>query len=140
MAAVVRRLVLVGAGRECYWPIPMKPFLHLLAVVFILAGAAPLSHAAPPPKESTDFEGSIKAISATSITVQGPKGTKVFRIYPGTVFGQRAAKQLSDFTVNEKVRVVFSEAAGKAQAENIRNPDEDKKPGAKKAKAGKNNK
>jgi hypothetical protein len=117
----------------------MKMFLHLLAVVVILAGAAHRSHAALPAK-STEFEGSIKAITEKSITVQGAKGTRVFVIYPGTVFGQRAAKTLSDFTVGEKVRVIFSEAAGKAQAENIRNPDEDKKPAAKKGKAKKKNK
>ena len=128
------RRALAGTRQGCYQTVPMKPFLHLIAVVFILAEAVPRSHAALPAK-STDFDGTIKSITRTSITVQGPKGSRVFAIYAGTVFGQRAAKSLSDFTVGENVRVIFSEAAGKAQAENIRNPDEDKKPAAKKAPA-----
>lgn len=111
----------------------MKSFLHLIACIFILASAVPRAHAELP-KKNTEFDGSIKAITESSITVENPKGTRVFAIYSGTVFGQRAAKKLSDFTVGEKVHVVFSEVRGKAQAENIRNPDEDKKPGAKKKK------
>jgi hypothetical protein len=117
----------------------MKPFLSLLAVVFILIGATPRSLAALPPK-STEFEGSIKSITDSSITVQSQKGTRVFAIYQGTVFGQRASKKLSDFTVGEKVHVVFSEAGGKAQAENIRNPEEDKKKAPNKGKAKKKKK
>jgi len=114
----------------------MKSFLHLIAVIFILASTTLRTHAELP-KKNTEFAGSIKAITGSSITVESPKGTRVFAIYPGTVFGQRAAKKLSDFTVGEKVHVVFSEAGGKAQAENIRNPEEDKKPGDKKKKKNK---
>lgn len=114
----------------------MKSFLHLIAVIFILTSAMPRARAELP-KKNTEFNGSIKAITESSITVQSLKATRVFAIYSGTVFGQRAAKKLSDFTVGEKVHVVFSEVGGKAQAENIRNPDEDKKPGAKKKKKNK---
>jgi hypothetical protein len=111
----------------------MKTFLPLLAVLVSLFTATPRSQAALPPK-STDFRGLIKSINDTSITVTSPKGTRTFAIYKGTVFGQRASKTLADYTVGESVIVIFSEAAGKAQAENIRNPDEDKVKAAKKKK------
>ena len=88
-------------------------------------------------KKNTDFEGSVTAISDTSVTVQGPKGTRIFAIYPGTVFGQRAAKKLADFKVGDTVHVVFSEVGAQAKAENIRKPADDKKKPAAKAKAAK---
>jgi hypothetical protein len=112
----------------------MKTSLRCIATVLFLFAAAPFSNAALPPP-STEWEGTITSINATSVAVQSPKGTKVFAIYPGTVFGQRAAKKISDFKVGDNVRVVFSTAGSQMKAENIRNPEADKKPAAKKPKA-----
>jgi Cu/Ag efflux protein CusF len=110
----------------------MNRTLQLLAAVLFLA-CTPSSPGAPM-KKNTDWEGSVAAISDTSITVKNPKGTRVFAIYPGTVFGQRASKKLSDFKVGDTVHVVFSEVGAQAKAENIRNPEQDKKPAQKKGK------
>ena len=87
------------------------------------------------PAPNTEWDGLITAINPTSVAVQSPKSTKVFVIYPGTVFGQRAAKKVSDFKVGDKVRVVYSSVGTQTKAENIRNPDDDKKPGPKNGKA-----
>ncbi len=112
----------------------MKSILSLLAAfVFILGTSAP-SHAKPAPRPF-DFEGDITTITATSVTVKGPKGTRTFAIHSGTVFGQRAKATFADFKTGEHVIVVFSEEGGKAKAENLRNPADDK---VKAAKQGKN--
>ncbi len=113
------------------------PLCLFLAVLSWFIGA-PSSMAAKPAKQAaaTQFDGSIAAISDKSITVKGATGTKSFTIHPGTVFGQRAAKKFSDFNVGDNVRVVFTTDLGQLKAENIRNPDDDKKPGKKKGKAG----
>ncbi len=111
----------------------MNRSLRILAVALFSFGAAPFSRGAMP-APSTEWDGVIAAINPTSVAVQSPKGTKVFAIYPGTVFGQRAAKKVSDFKVGDKVRVVFSSVGTQTKAENIRNPDADQKPGQKKAK------
>jgi hypothetical protein len=115
----------------------MKTPLCLILSVLLLFIGAPRSVAAKPAKQApaTQFDGTITTISDTSITVKGATGTKSFTIHPGTVFGQRAAKKLSDFKAGDNVRVVFTTDLGQLKAENIRNPDDDKKPGKKKAKA-----
>jgi hypothetical protein len=111
----------------------MKSLLSLLtAFVLIFATSAP-SHAKPAPRPF-DFEGDITAITATSVTVRGQKGARTFAIYPGTVFGQRAKATFADFKTGEHVIVVFSEEGGKAKAENLRNPADDKVKAAKKGK------
>jgi hypothetical protein len=102
------------------------------AVVLFLLAASPSSGALPKP--ITDWEGSVTAITESSITVQNPKGTRIFTIYPGTVFGKGGRKKLGDFKVGDIVHVVFGEQMGKARAENIRHPSEDKKPAPKPAK------
>ncbi len=109
------------------------PRCFIAAILFLFA-AAPVSPGALPPP-NTEWDGAITAINPTSVAVQSPKGTKVFAIYPGTVFGQRAAKKVTDFKTGDKVRVVYSTAGTQTKAENIRNPDDDKKPGPKKGKA-----
>ncbi len=116
----------------------MKTPLCLLVAVLSWFISAPLPVAAKPAKQAsaTQFDGSIAAISDTSITVKGAAGTKSFAIHAGTVFGQRAAKKISDFKVGDNVRVVFSTDLGQLKAENVRNPDDDRKPGKKKGKAG----
>jgi hypothetical protein len=104
----------------------MKPLLPFLAAVaFLLVTSVP-SPAKPLPK-AIDFQGTVTAINDTSVTVQSPKGTRVFAIYPGTVFGQRAKGKLADFKPGDTVIVVFSDLAGQVKAENIRNPADDKK-------------
>ena len=113
---------------------PMKTPLCFIAVLLFLFAATPFSHGALPPP-NTEWDGVITAINPTSVAVQSPKGTKVFAIHPGTVFGQRAAKKVSDFKTGDKVRVVYSTIGTQTKAENIRNPDDDKKPGQKKGKA-----
>jgi hypothetical protein len=111
----------------------MKFILSLLtAFVLIFATSVP-SHAKPGPRPF-DFEGDITAISESSVTVKGQKGTRTFAIHPGTVFGQRAKATFADFKSGEHVIVVFSEEGGKAKAENLRKPADDKGKGAKKAK------
>lgn len=113
----------------------MKLLSSLLAIVLFLFAATPRAAGALP-KINTDFEGSVTAISDTSITVKNPQATRTFVIYPGTVFGQRASGKLSDFKVGSTVHVVFGESLGQAKAENIRNPaaDKKKKPAKKKKK------
>lgn len=111
----------------------MKTSLRIFAAVLLLLAAAPSSHGVQPP-QNIQWDGVITEITATSVTVKSPKGSKVFAIHPGTVFGQRAAKKISDFKAGDNVRVVFSSAGGQMKAENIRNPDGDRKPAAKKAK------
>ncbi len=111
----------------------MKIPLFFITAILCLLAAAPISRGAVPPP-SIEWDGTISAIDAKSVAVQNPKGTKVFAIYPGTVFGQRASKKISDFNVGDHVLVIFSTAGTQTKAENIRNPDADKKP-AKKPKA-----
>jgi hypothetical protein len=117
--------------------VPMNRILQVLAAVLLLFAAAPFSRGAQP-APNTEWNGVIAAINATSIAVQSPKGTKVFAIYPGTVFGQRASKTISDFKVGDKIRVVYSTVGTQTKAENIRNPDDDRRPPQKKAKAAAN--
>jgi hypothetical protein len=112
----------------------MKSLLTLLAAALILLSASISSSAKPAPRPF-DYDGTITAISETSVTVKGAKDTRTFAIYPGTVFGQRAKAAFSDFKTGEHVIVVFSEEGGKAKAENIRNPADDKAKGAKKKNA-----
>ncbi|MEO6741363.1 MAG: hypothetical protein ABIP20_14020 [Chthoniobacteraceae bacterium] len=109
----------------------MNFIVSLLATVILFLTAS-LSQAKPAPKPF-DFEGDITAITATSVTVKGQKGTRTFAIYPGTVFGQRAKATFADFKAGEHVIVVFSEGGGQTKAENLRNPADDKVKGAKKA-------
>ena len=104
----------------------MKTIASLTALILLLLGSPGLCAAAKP-KKSTDFEGAVTAIDETSVTVKSGTATKTFVIYPGTVFGQRAKGKISDFKVGETVHITFSEEAGKAKAENIRNPADDKK-------------
>jgi hypothetical protein len=115
----------------------MNRTLRILAAVLLFFSTAPFSRGAQPAPD-TEWNGVITAINATSIAVQSPKGTKVFAIYPGTVFGQRASKTISDFKAGDKVRIVYSTVGTQTKAENIRNPDDDKKGGQKKAKAAAN--
>jgi hypothetical protein len=91
----------------------MKP---LLAALFLAPAAA---IAALPPKP-TDYKGTVVEITPHAITVQGKIGTRVFRIYPGTVLGKGARQKLSDFKPGTPVTVVFSEITGIVKAENIR--------------------
>ena len=114
----------------------MKSSLCFILSIILSFAAAPFSDGALPPP-ITEWEGTIAALNPTSVAVQSPKGVKVFSIYPGTVFGQRAAKTIADFKVGDKVRVVFSTVGTQTKAENIRNPDDDKKPALKKGKAAK---
>lgn len=114
----------------------MKNSLSFIIAILLTFAAAPFSDGALPPP-ITECEGVIAALNETSMAVQSPKGVKVFAIYPGTVFGQRAAKKISDFKVGDKVRVVFSTVGTQTKAENVRNPDDDKKPAQKKGKAAK---
>ena len=111
----------------------MKSIVSLLATVAIFFVTS-VSSPAKLPAKATDFQGAITAVTETSVTVKNPKGTRVFEIYPGTVFGQRAKGKFSDLKPGENVIVVFSEAGGKAKAENIRNPADDKKKPVAKAK------
>ena len=104
----------------------MKTIASLIALVLLLLGS-PSLHAAAKPQKSTNFEGAITTIDETSVTVKSGTATKTFVIYPGTVFGQGAKGKISDFKVGETVHITFSEEAGKAKAENIRNPAADRK-------------
>lgn len=108
----------------------MKTSLCFIAAVLFLFTIASFSHGALP-APNTQWDGAITAISDTSVTVKSPKGTKVFTVYPGTVFGQRAAKKISDFKVGDNVLVVYSSVGSQLKAENVRNPADDKKPGKK---------
>ena len=112
----------------------MKTLSHLLTLVLLLL-CPPIRSIAAPVQRITDWEGAITLINETSIKVKSAKSEKAFAIYPGTVFGQRAKGALSDFKVGDTVHVTFSEVGGQAKAENIRNPENDrKKPAAKKKK------
>jgi hypothetical protein len=103
----------------------MKPAISLLAIVVCFLSSS-LPAPAKPPARPYDFPGTITAISEASVTVKGEKATRTFAIYPGTVFGQRAKATFADFKTGENVIVIFSEEGGKAKAENIRNPANDK--------------
>lgn len=112
-----------------------------LLVILASFAAAPLSLAAPLAKQAkaafaaaTQFDGTITAISDKAVIVKGAAGEKTFAIHQGTVFGQGAKKKLADFKAGDHVLVIFSTAAGQLKAENIRNPDDDRKPAAKKPK------
>ncbi len=98
----------------------------LLTLIF----ASSFAHATLPPKP-IQYEGKVVAVTATAITVQGKIGTRVYQIYPGTVFGRGNKSKLANFTPGTPVIVVFSDVGGLMKAENIRNPDLDKKPAAK---------
>ena len=111
----------------------MKIRSLVIALILSLFAAAPFCSAALP-LPSIEWNGTIAAINEKSIAVQNPKGTKVFAVYPGTVFGQRAAKKISDFKVGDHVLVIFSTSGTQTKAENIRNPDADMKPAPKKPK------
>lgn len=106
----------------------------LLAAIVIFLVASSTSSQGAMLQTVTDWEGTVTAISDSSITVQNPKGTRAFSIYPGTVFGQGGKKTLAAFKVGDIVHVIFGQNMGKDRAENIRHPSEDKKP-APKAKA-----
>ena len=112
----------------------MKTIASLVTLVLLLLGS-PLRSIAAPVQQISDWEGTVTLINETSITVKDAKSaTKAFAIYPGTVFGQRAKGALSDFKVGDTVHVTFSEVGGQAKAENIRNPENDRKKPAKKKK------
>ncbi len=105
----------------------------LAALVLVFVTALPAAAKPAPLARPDDFEGDITAISEASVTVKSTKGARTFAIYPGTVFGQRAKASFADFKTGEHVIVVFAEEGGKAKAENIRNPANDKVKGVKKA-------
>ena len=111
----------------------MKTLTCLLTLVLLLLGS-PLRSVAAPVQQITDWEGAVTLINETSIKVKNAKSEKAFTIYSGTVFGQRAKGALSDFKVGDTVHVTFSEVGGQAKAENIRNPENDRKKAAKKKK------
>jgi hypothetical protein len=111
----------------------MKTLIFTItAFVFLLLSSVSSPGKLPP--KSTEFQGTIATINEASITVKSAKGTRAFAIYPGTVFGQRASGKLANFKPGDPVIVVFSESAGQTKAENIRNPELDKKKPAKKKK------
>ena len=93
--------------------------LRLAAILILLTFVA---QGALPPK-ATDYAGTVVAVNEQAITVQGKIGTRVFQIYPGTVFGKGARQKLADFKPGSQVIVVFSEMAGVSKAENIRTPE-----------------
>ncbi len=101
----------------------MKLRHHLPALLLITHFA----HAALPPK-AIQYEGTVVAATATAITVQGKIGTRVYQIYSGTIFGRGNKSKLENFTPRTPVIVVFSDVGGVVKAENIRNPDLDRKP------------
>lgn len=112
----------------------MKSLIPLFATVVFLLTMPFASQAAA--LKSPEVQGTIASISATAVSVKGPKGVKSFAIHPGTVFGQRAAMTIADFKVGDNVIVIYSEQSGKVRAENIRNPAMDKvKPAKKKGAA-----
>jgi ribosomal protein S1 len=104
----------------------MKSLRISLAALLLFLVAPSASDAKLPPK-TTEFEGTIASINETGVTVKGPKGTRSFTIYPGTIFGQRAKAKLSDFKPGDPVLVVFTDVGTQAKAENIRNPELDQK-------------
>ena len=87
----------------------------LLALAFLTTAAV----AALPPKP-TDYSGTVVAVTPQAITVQGKIGTRVFTIYPGTIFGKGGREKLAGFKPGGHVTVVFSEITGIVKAENIR--------------------
>ena len=124
----------------------MKTSLSLLVTIASCLATAPLVLAAAPanknPKAAqaalvaaTQFDGTITAISDKAVIVKGATGEKTFAIHQGTVFGQGAKKKVSDFKAGDHVLVIFSIGGGQLKAENIRNPDADRKPAVKKPKA-----
>ena len=111
--------------------------LRIAAILAVLILAAP---AALPPRP-TDFAGTVVAATEQAITVQGKIGTRVFQIYPGTIFGKGNKQKLADFIPGTPVIVVFSEMAGVSKAENIRtNTPPKPKPGQTKPGGGKKKK
>jgi hypothetical protein len=107
--------------------------LRLVAFLFVLTLVA---RAVLPPK-ATDYAGKVVAVNEQAITVQGKIGTRVFQIYPGTIYGKGGRQKLADFKPGSPVIVVFSELTGVVKAENIRTeeppkPKPPKKPNGKK--------
>jgi hypothetical protein len=102
---------------------------HLLLSLIL---ATSFAHAVLPPK-AIQYEGKVVTATATAITVQGKIGTRVYQIYPGTIFGRGNKSKLANFTPGTPVIVVFSDVGGVVKAENIRNPDLDRKPAPKPA-------
>jgi hypothetical protein len=105
----------------------MKTSLCFLTAILSICATAPRSIASKPAKAAqaavlaaTQFDGTITAISDTSVIVKGATGEKTFAIHQGTVFGQGAKKKLADFKAGDHVLVSFSTAAGQFKAENIR--------------------
>ena len=124
----------------------MKTSLSLLIAIASSLAIAPLSLAAAPAKTNpkaaqaalvaaTQFDGTITAISDKAVIVKGATGEKTFAIHQGTVFGQGAKKKVADFKAGDHVLIIFSIGGGQLKAENVRNPDDDRKPVAKKPKA-----
>jgi hypothetical protein len=103
-------------------------------IAFALWFSLAMAIAGLPPKP-TDYAGTVVAANEQAITVQGKIGTRVFPIYPGTVFGKGGRQKLADFKPGTPVIVVFSEITGIVRAENIRTAEAPKpknaKPGAK---------
>ena len=108
---------------------------RIAALLAVLILAAP---AALPPRP-TDYAGTVVAVNEQAITVQGKIGTRVFQIYPGTIFGKGNKQKLSDFKPGTPVIVVFSEITAIVKAENIRTntPPKPKPPQKKPAGTGK---
>ena len=125
----------------------MKTSHCFLIAILSICATAPRSIAAKPANPAkaaqaaqiaaTQFDGTITAVSDKAVIVKGATGEKTFAIHQGTVFGQGAKKKLADFKAGDHVLVIFSTAAGQLKAENIRNPDDDRKPAPKKPKAAK---
>ncbi len=97
---------------------------HLLLALILATSSA----RAVMPQKPIQFEGAIVSVTATAITVQGKGGTRVYQIYPGTIFGKGNKSKLADFTPGTQVIVIFSDVGGVVKAENIRNPSLDPKP------------
>lgn len=80
----------------------MKTSLCFLTAILSICATAPRSIAAKPANPAkaaqaavlaaTQFDGTITAISDTSVIVKGATGEKTFAIHQGTVFGQGAKK------------------------------------------------
>lgn len=125
----------------------MKTSLCFLIAIPFICATVPICAAEKPATSgkaaqaalvaATQFDGTITAISDKAVIVKGATGEKTFVIHRGTVFGQQAKKTLADFKAGDHVLVIFSTAAGQLKAENIRNPDDDKKKPVKKKPAAK---
>jgi hypothetical protein len=100
--------------------------LRLVALLLTLT----LTASAELPPRPTDYAGTVVAVNEKAITVQGKIGTRVFQIYPGTIFGKGNKQKLSSFQPGGQVIVVFSEMGGVSKAENIRTPEPPKPPKA----------